>query len=537
MKKFLLFFLLLGAATASAQIRNADTDKQKKAVSTGEIKPGELPGKIIKHQEPARGEKVKYGPYLPDMNSLRTHPCPEWFRDAQFGMLIDWGLYSVAGWAPKKEKGAMYPDWFMSDMVYNAAYKEYVEKNYGKNFKPDDFIPMFTAENYQPEKLMQLAADAGMKYVIPFCKHHDGFCLWPSTYTGRNAMDMGPRRDLVRPLVDECNRIGLKFGFYFSVEEHRTPMIINGEKTVRRWKDNRYGDVNVNNPYEPWDPNPANIKVNMSGKYFIEGDFFTDYIVPQAKEFIDMYDPDILWFDGEWKMRPEELHTPDIISYFYNQAEGRKEVANNDRNGRVRFMSGDFYCSEYHQIPDKLKFAHPWEENRGISQSFGYNWQDTEENVISTKDFIEMLVRTVSENGNLLLIVNLDGKGALPEVQERRLREIGAWLKVNGEAIYGSRPCQTTEQDDGKIRFTQSKDGKNIYVICTDFPQNKLIIRHNLVYLGKNSKITLLGAKNNTLEWTQFDDGWGDTKLEISVPESLYSQRQNEYAWVFKIML
>ena len=507
--------------------------QKKSTAATGGIKPGDLPAKVITHQEPDRGEKVLYGPYRPDISSLRTHTCPEWFRDAKFGMFIDWGLYSVAGWAPKRENGAMYPDWFMSDMVYNDAYKKYVAETYGKDFKPDDFIPMFTAENYQPEKLMQIAADAGMKYVVPFCKHHDGFCLWPSSYTGRNAMDMGPRRDLVRPLVDECNRLGLKFGFYFSVEEHRTPMIINGEKKVRRWTDNRYGDVDANNPYEPW--NPANIKVNMSGKYFIEGDFFTDYIVPQAKEFIDMYDPDILWFDGESQMTPEELHTPEIISYFYNKAEGRKEVANNDRNGRSRFKFGDFYCSEYHQISGRMKMAHPWEENRGISQSYGYNWQDTEENVLSVDEFIDLFVRVVSENGNLLLIVNLDGKGALPEIIEHRLHEIGKWLKINGEAIYASRPWYRTDQDDGKIRFTQSKDGKTAYAICTDFPKGELVLKP--FYLGKNAKITMLGAEDVELEWKQVRVGWGDQDIAVKIPEALYGKRKNEYAWVFKITL
>ena len=511
-----------------------DAPAQKKNVSpkTG-IKPGDLPAKTITPQQPAQGSVTIYGPYSPDVNSLHRHPCPEWFRDAKFGMFIDWGLYSVAGWAPKKEKGAMYPDWFMSDMVYYDEYKKYVSEKYGKDFKPDDFIPMFTAENYQPEKLMQIAADAGMKYVIPFCKHHDGFCLWPSSYTGRNAMEMGPRRDLIRPLTDACSRLGLKFGFYLSVEEHRTPMIINGEKKVRRWTDNRYRDVDPNNPYEAWNPSPDNIKVNMSGKYFIEGDFFADYIVPQAKEFIDRYDPDILWFDGEWEMTPEQLHTPEIISYFYNRAEGRKEVANNDRNGRSRFKFGDFYCSEYHQITDRMKLSHPWEENRGISQSYGYNWQDTEENVLTVDEFIDLFVRVVSENGNLLLIVNLDGKGALPEVQERRLREIGKWLKINGEAIYGSRPFQTTEQDGGKIRFTQSKDGRTVYAICTDFPKGKLVL--NSLYLGHGSKITMLGAEDTELTWKHNTPGSFQSNLEITIPDSLYEKRKNDYAWVFRI--
>jgi alpha-L-fucosidase len=495
------------------------------------------------------GQETIYGPYTPDLASIRQHECPEWFRDAKFGMFIDWGLYSVAGWDNPKKNGAMYPDWYMKNML-GGAVKEYHEKTWGKNFMPDDFIPHFTAENYKPEQLIELARDAGMKYVIPFCKHHDGFCLWPSSYTERDAMDMGPKKDLVRPLVDACYKNGLKFGFYFSLDEWFYPVIKDGVKQIREWGEKKYS---------PWDE--SKMKIHLTGKHPVE-DFFGDYIVPQAKEFINLYDPDILWFDGDWDMFADEYHSPEIISHFYNRAKGRKEVALNDRNGRTRFKIGDFFCSEYHRLPKGYEMMHPWEENRGISQSFGYNREDTEENVLSVNDFIHMFIRTVSENGNLLLIVNLDGKGALPEVQERRLREIGTWLKINGEAIYNTRPwltpvqnltSGTIVQNDGtlggaavakdkenenqkdEIRFTKSKDGKTIYAICTAFPKNKLEI--NSLYLNKGkSTVTMIGAEETQLEWAQHP-GNDYTKLVVSIPDSLYGKRKNEYAWVFKIKL
>jgi alpha-L-fucosidase len=519
MKKNLLAMLIYTVLSAVSFGLHA----QKKLPPGEEIKPGDLPRKTITRNDRSSGSITVYGPYAPDVNSISRHQCPEWFRDAKFGMFIDWGLYSIAGWAPKKENGAMYPDWYMNNMLLDDETKAYHAKTWGENFMPDDFIPLFEAENYQPEKLIQTAADAGMKYVIPFCKHHDGYCLWPSSYTGRDAMDMAPRRDLIRPLTEECNRLGLKFGFYFSVEEYNTPVVVDGEKKIRTW--------NGAERYLPW--NTKEIKKLMSGKYFVDGDFFSDYIVPQAREFIDMYDPDILWFDGEWSMTPEELHTPDIASYFYNRAQGRKEVALNDRNGQVRHKIGDFFCSEYHSIPQEMKLMHPWEENRGISQSFGYNWQDTEENVLTVDEFIDLFTRTVSENGNLLLIVNLDGKGALPEVQERRLLEIGKWLKINGEAIYGSRPCPVTSQDGGKIRFTQSKDGSVAYAICTDFPKDELTL--NSFYVGAKTEVSMLGAENIALKWKQVKTGWAERSLVVDIPDTLYANRKNDYAWVFKI--
>jgi alpha-L-fucosidase len=491
-----------------------------------------------------------YGPYTPDLFSIRQHKCPEWFQDAKFGMFIDWGLYSVAGWDEKRESGAMYPDWYMNKMLTSEKVKAYHEKTWGKDFMPDDFIPLFTAENYNPEWVADLAKDAGMKYIIPFCKHHDGFCLWPSSYTERDAMDMGPKRDLIGPLVKACAKNGLKFGFYFSLDEWFYPVIKDGKKQIREWGEHKYS------PYDS-----SKEKIHLTGKHPVE-DFFGEYIVPQANEFIDMYDPDILWFDGDWEMFADEYHSPEIISHFYNGAEGRKEVALNDRNGRTRFKIGDFFCSEYHGLPKGYEMMHPWEENRGISQSFGYNREDTEENVLSAKDFIHLFIRTVSENGNLLLIVNLDGKGGLPEVQERRLREIGKWLKINGEAIYETRPwltpvqnfdAGTIQQNEGilggktlaaekgdsknpsEIRFTQSKDGKTVYAICTEFPKDELVI-NSLILSKSHGSVSMIGAEGSALEWSQHP-GHDYTKLVVKIPDSLYSKRQNEYAWVFKINL
>jgi len=399
--------------------------------------------------------------------------------------------------------------------------RRYHDSVWGSNFQPDDFIPLFKAEAYDPDRIVQIAKDAGMKYIIPFCKHHDGYCLWPSSFTDRDAVDMQPHRDLIRPIVDACRRENMKFGFYFSVEEWFYPILKNGKKYIREWGGNL-------KPY-----NESEEKIHLTGKKPVE-DFFADYIEPQAKEFIDMYDPDILWFDGDWTDFPETLHTPQIISYFFNNAEGRKEVAVNDRIGRIRFRAGDFFCSEYHALPEDYEFKHYWEENRGISQSFGYNRDDTEENILSVADFIRQFIRTVSNNGNLLLIVNPDGQGALPEMQEKRLREIGKWLNINEEAIYGSRPWLASSQGDS-IHFTQSKDKKTVFAICSKFPETELIIKS--VYLTpETGKVVMLGAENTPLEWSQQPEQLY-TRLVIKIPETLFEQRKNEYAWVFKITL
>jgi alpha-L-fucosidase len=462
------------------------------------------------------------GKWKPTPESIDAHQAPDWFLDAKFGMFIDWGLWSVAGWAPKKEKGAMYPDWYELRLDTDSAFIKYHEKNWGKDFKRDDFIPLFTARDYDPEKLVKLAADAGMKYVVPFSKHHGGFCLWPSAYTQRDAGDMGPRSDLIKPMVESCKKQGLKFGFYFSIEEWEYPLLDEkGNIKPRFWE--------IKNR-----PSLEELEKRAGGKIPVK-DFAKDYIIPQAVEFIDQYDPDLIWYDGEWTTDVNELGTYEISSYFYNQAEGRKEVAVNDRYGikdgkRLRFERGDFFTSEYHSLTDDSKKSnHAWEECRGISQSFGYNWQDTEDNVISSKAFIDMFVDIVAKGGNLLLIVNLDGQGALPELQEKRLIDIGKWLKVNGEGIYSTRSY--AQQVEGPVSYTQSKDGRYLYAILKDWPGIKLNLKG--VHPIKNSKIEMLGNDQN-LKWIDTTDGISiDLPSKIQDPEN----RPCNYAWIVKIRL
>jgi alpha-L-fucosidase len=471
-------------------------------------------------------EKVKEtnnkGKWKPTQESIDSHQAPEWFKDAKFGMFIDWGLWSVAGWAPKKEKGAMYPDWYEFRFDTDTAFFKYHEKNWGNDFKRDDFISLFTANKYQPEKLAAIAKDAGMKYIVPFSKHHGGFCLWPSSYTQRDAFDMGPKKDLIKPLVESCQKEGLKFGFYFSIEEWEYPLIGDDGKVQNRVWGNKV------KPYT------AALEKKVSGKVAVK-DFATEYLVPQATEFIDKYDPDLIWYDGDWSTSAEKLHTYDIASYFYNKAEGRKGVAVNDRYGTqdgkwLRSRRGDFFTNEYGDMEKEAKQSvHAWEECRGISQSFGYNWQDTDENVISSKKFIDMFVDIVAHGGNLLLIVNLDEQGALPKIQENRLQDIGKWLKVNGEGIYATRPYII--HNDSTVAYTQSKNNQFVYAIIKEWPGQQICLKG--VNPAKGSKIEMLGFKQQ-LTWKESSEG-----VIIQLPAKLQEAKNRpcEHAWVLKIAL
>lgn len=463
------------------------------------------------------------GKWKPTPESIDLHKAPEWFLDAKFGMFIDWGPWSVAGWAPKKEKGAIYPDWYEYRLDTDSAFMEYHQKNWGANFKRDDFIPLFKAKKYDPKQLTSIAKEAGMKYVVPFCKHHGGFCLWPSSFTQRDAVDIGPKKDLIKPLVENCQKQGLKFGFYFSVEEWEYPIIDEAGVLQKRGWDNKL---------TPFD---KNLEKKCSGKIAVK-DFGKDYLLPQACEFIDNYDPDLIWYDGDWETNVDSLHTYDISAYFYNKAEGRKEVAVNDRYGAnvgerwLRSKRGDFYTNEYGDMEKEAKQTiHVWEECRGISQSFGFNWQDTDKNVISSKKFIDMFVDIVAHGGNLLLIVNLDGQGALPEVQEKRLKDIGKWLSINGEGIYATRPYAV--KTEGCISYTQSKDGKTVYAILKEWPGNEINLK--AIPFSSISKVEMLGCKASFI-WQKSGEG-----IIVELPKRLQveKRRPSNYSSILKVTL
>jgi alpha-L-fucosidase len=505
-------------------------------------------------KEYARAMKViNEGKWKATSESIDLHPTPEWFSDAKLGMFIDWGLWSVGGYATRMTDEAMYPDWYEYRMVdddrpYKANHISmipYHHKNWGADMERGDFIPLFQARNYDPEALTDLAVEAGMKYVIPFCKHFSGFCIWPSSYT---FMDVGDRlgKDLMQPLVDNCRKKNLKFGFYYGTQEWEYPIIGENNRLLCRTWFRGNTTIGAYNPEElsvASDNGKKKVSIHdweniIPGKIPVK-DFLRDYLIPQAIEFIDRYDPDIVWYDGEWTDPVEALGSYEIAAYLYNHAEGRKDVAVNDRYGQVngkgvRKLRGDIFTSEYGYngkgaIQRKPWMLHPWEENRGISQSFGFNWQDTDANVLSAKELVDMFVNIVSAGGNLLLIVNLDGQGALPEIQKERLRAIGKWLKVNGDGIYNTRPCETISE--GNVRYTRSKDNKTVFAISLEWPGEKLEL--SAVQPAKGSQIYMLGY-DKPLKWTCRN---GITT--IAIPKKLQnpSDRPCDHACTFRISM
>jgi alpha-L-fucosidase len=458
------------------------------------------------------------GKYKPTWESLDKHPLPEWFRDAKLGIFIDWGPWSVAGWA-KRLGRASYPDWYEFRMYEKNQSLDYHAKTWGADFRRDDFMPLLTGKDFDSAALVRLIKENGGKYVVPFCFHHAGWALWPSSYTFRNAVEMGPHRDIYGELVAACRREKLPLGFYVSAAQWDYPLITSSGTLA---------NLNMEQQLKPYDS--AKMNGIASGKVPVR-DYAKHYWMPLVKEALDKYDPDLIWYDGEWTQPAEHWRTRDMAAYFYNRAEGRKPVAVNDRFGgessKFRRQHGDYFTSEWHEI--KAGQPHVWEECRSISESYGYNWEDTAANVLSAQKLIHMFADIVAENGTLLLMLCPTGSGRLPAIQEQRFKELGAWLKVNGEGIYATRPHAPSAE--GSIVFTQSKDGRTVYAICKAWPGKSLALKS--VRAARGAKVRMLGVKM-PLAWTAGNEGNGMT---VEIPEQLQDEKARpcQHAWVMAI--
>ncbi|MDN5211353.1 alpha-L-fucosidase [Fulvivirgaceae bacterium BMA12] len=476
----------------------------------------------------AAGTTYAQKKYQPNWESLDSRPTPQWFEEAKFGIFIHWGPYSVPAWSPKGTYSEWYQYWmqtkglfgngnFKGDEVYN-----YHVKTYGEDFDYYRFGEQFTADLFDPDQWAALFEEAGAKYVVITSKHHDGYTLWPNKEANDrgfawNSVEIGSKRDLLGDLTAAVKKTDVKMGFYYSLYE---------------W-------------FHPWWQNDR-------------PRFVTDHFHPQFKDLIESYQPDIVWGDGEWEMPAEDWKTPELLAWLFNESSVKDKIVINDRWGKgIRKKHGGYFTTEYEA---GANFSNPWEECRGMGFSFGYNQNEDAEDYNSPQTLILMLVNVVSSGGNLLLDIGPDGRGKIPPIMQERLRQMGQWLKINGEAIYGTKtwkkPFQwtaegsrdfkpekqhytggdfilklTVDPEPGyaakEIFFTQ-KAG-NLYLITPKWPSEELVVRD--VNATRASKITLLST-NQALSW---ENKGNDLVIKMPAFDPNTFSDADHYAFVFKI--
>jgi alpha-L-fucosidase len=445
-------------------------------------------------------------PYQPTTESLRKHKPPQWFEDAKFGVFIHWGPYAVPAYhewyvafmSPKAGFGFLLggPPYTatqgnLPDAIFKARIREHAFKyhldNWGPNFAYDEFIPMFKAEKFDPAAWARLFQDAGAKYVVLTAKHGDEFAMWPTKFTKRNAMEMGPKRDLAGDLAKAVRSLGMKMGFYH------------------------------NTTYTFWDP-----------RY--PGRDWVDYMNNSIKELVDMYQPSVIWGDvnigpvrdlNGKPLTPDYWNSKEVIAYFYNHSPDPSQVVTNDRWGVEPDGSflGDFSTPERENV--RAISEKKWELCDSLDPfSWGYNRNLKESEYMTPNRLVDYLVDIVSKNGNLLINIGPKADGTIPEVMQRCLREAGQWLKVNGEAIYGSRYWITHQ--DGDFRFTRKSN--TLYAIALEWPEDDTVTLTTLAGT-KVTGVDMLGLKE-PVKWTRTDRG-----LVLTVP----ARRPCKYAYTFRI--
>jgi len=404
--------------------------------------------------------------------SLNARPYPQWFSDAKLGIFVHWGLYSVPAYAGKEG----YAEWFYRGLMVGDSGRCHIMSLYA-----DTALPVFEqykqltnhwrAELWSPQDWARMFREAGAKYVVLVTKHHDGYSLWDDPYQPQwNSTVSGPHRNIVEELTAAVRHEGLRMGFYYSLPE---------------WS----------NPRHIWmqDPDTA------------IADYVNNYMVPQFKELVSRYHPDLIFADGDWQNTPEQLRSVELIDWYYRTV-GPDAIVN-DRWGQN--TKHGFKTPEYSAgigVSDR-----PWAECRGIGRSFGLNRNEDLDNYLTSTALIQHFCELVAHGGGLTLNVGPYADGTIPLIQQERLRNLGRWLQVNGEAIYGSRPyiipCQR-EHMTAEMPHTTAIDYDWVRnAPLKGMPVDNFTIRwHGVMWPSRQEEDCLIRAEGNDEIWVLTGD-------------------------------
>ncbi len=362
----------------------------------------------------------------------------EWWREARFGMFIHWGLYAVP--AGEWNGTTNHAEWIRTTAqipleVYNG------------------FVDQFNPVKFNADEWVNIALDAGMKYIVITSKHHDGFGLFHSKHTDFDVASTPFKRDILKELSDACHREGIRICWYHSIMDWHHPDYL----PRREWESDR----------------------SSEGANF---DRYVSYMNNQLKELLSKYgDIGVLWFDGEWENTWNSDYGKDLYQYvrrlqpdiiINNRVSvGRSGMAGMTREGE---FGGDFGTPEQ-EIPGTGVPGYDWETCMTMNNHWGYNRLDKD--FKSSAEILRMLSDIASKGGNFLLNVGPTAEGLFPSESVDRLKEIGVWMKINGESIYGTQASPFTSLPWGRCTRKSMTESTRLYLHVFDWPADgKLVL-------------------------------------------------------------
>lgn len=472
-------------------------------------------------------QTIARGPFQDNWASLKHYTIPAWYEDGKFGIFIHWGLYCVPAFGN---------EWYARNM-YLPGTPEFAHHvaTYGPHdhFGYKDFIPQFTAQHFDAAEWAALFQAAGARYVVPVAEHHDGFPMYDCGFTRWDAAKLGPKRDLVGELAQAVRQQGLVFGLSSHRAEHWWFMN-GGRQYASDVNDPTYADFY--GPATPMDGDPHLLNTTP----YPDQPFLDDWLL-RTCELVDKYQPQLIWFDWWIGHNAFKPYLPRFAAYYYNRgAQWQRGVAINHKFDAfpVGTTVLDIERGQLAGIRPLL-----WQNDTSVAKnSWGYT---TQQEYKSADSLIDDLVDVVSKNGALLLNIGPKADGTIPAPEQEMLREIGHWLAINGEAIYGTRPWKIfgegpTEVSEGSftdtkrgaftgedIRFTTK--GETLYATVLAWPGKSATIRSLGTGAGLWDQaigaIHLLGH-DDALTWRRDEHG-----LVVTMPD----QPPCDHAFVLKV--
>ena len=400
----------------------------------------------------------------------------EWWRNDRFGMFIHWGLYSIPAGEWNGETN--HAEWIRTTAeIPLDTYHQ--------------FVGQFNPVNFDAEAWVRMAKDAGMKYIVITSKHHDGFCLFDSKETDYDIMSTPFKRDILKELADACEKEGIRFCFYHSIMDWHHPDYL---------------------PRRPWETNRPTEGADYQR--------FTQYLKNQLRELCANYGqaPNVLWFDGEWENT--WTHEQGVDLYNYVRSLRPNILINNrvdtGRDGMAGFseagFAGDFGTPEQ-EIPATGLPGVDWESCMTMNDHWGYNQAD--KNFKSTEDLLQKLADIASKGGNFLLNIGPKADGTFPQESIDRLREMGEWMKLNSDAIYGTHASPFGSFDWGRCTWKTVGDNTHLYLHVFDAPADGKLVLHGITNEPVGAQF-LAYPKVNLLPVERQEDA-----LVVTIPKDL----------------